>query len=67
MEIYSAIKKVQACEEQRDLAKKAVDEVRPKEQEFADTEKELIEFRKNLTDVSMAELLNHRINYQKLL
>ena len=51
IEIYTAIKKVKACETMRDEAKRARDKVKPEQEEFGKTEQKLKAFHADLEQV----------------
>lgn len=51
IEIYTAIKKIKACERMRDEAKRARDKVKPEQEEFGITEQKLKAFHADLEQV----------------
>ena len=51
IEIYTAIKKIKACETMRDEAKRARDKVKPEQEEFGITEQKLKAFHADLEQV----------------
>ena len=53
MEIYTAYKKVKACQDVRDDMKKALDTIKPERAEFTKTERNLNLFENELRQVSI--------------